>query len=108
MSLYTLPNATEPDNILVQLVAQVPAIIPLVLAFVFFVVFLGGIARQKARTGTADYAMWSVVASLSMFMVSLILSVIEGLIHLDYLVIVVIVTIFSAIWLFFDKRGGEL
>ena len=80
----------------------------MLLLFVFFVVFLGGISRQKARTGTSDYAMWAVVASLSTFMVTLIMTLIEGLIRLDWLVIVVVITIFSVVWLFLDKKQSEV
>ena len=107
--LYELPNATAGmDDIVVQTVTAVPGFIPLLLLFVFFVVFLGGISRQKARTGTSDYAMWAVVASLSTFMVTLIMTLIEGLIRLDWLVIVVVITIFSVVWLFLDKKQSEV
>ena len=107
--LYELPNSTTGiDAILVQTLNIFPAFTPLLLLFVFFTVFLGGIARQKARTGTADYPVWSVVASMSMLMIALILSIISGFIRLDWLVIVVVITIFSAVWLFLDRRSGEI
>ena len=107
--LYDLPNATSGiDAILVQTINIFPAFTPLLLLFVFFVVFLGGIGRQKQRTGTADYPVWSVIASLSMLMVSLILSISAGYIRLDWLVIVVVITIFSGVWLFLDRRAGEI
>ena len=86
----------------------VPGLISLLLLFVFFVVFLGGTARQKTRIGTADYPMWAVVASLSTFMITLILSVVEGFIRLDMLVLVVVITIFSGVWLFLDKKQSEV
>jgi len=107
-NLYELPNATTLDGILVQTESSLPAFTPLILLFVFFVVFLGGIARQKAKTGTADYPTWSVVASLSTFMIALILSIKDGLIHLDWLIIVVTITIFSGVWLFLDRRQSEV
>ncbi len=107
--LYNLPNSTEGfDAIAVEVVTAVPAFVPLLIAFVFFLVFLGGIARQKAATGTADYPMWSVVASLSAYMIALILTLYEGLIRVDWLVIVTTVTIFSGVWLFLDRRAGEV
>ena len=107
--LYDLPNATTGlDDIAVQTVTAVNAFIPLLLVFIFFVVFLGGISRQKARTGTADYPMWSVVASLSTFMISLILTLYSGLINVGYLVVVTVITIFSAVWLFLSKQKGEI
>lgn len=107
--LYTIPNATVgTDEIVIQTVSAVPAFTPLLLFFVFFVVFLGGISRQKARTGTSDYAMWSTVASLSMMMVALIMTMVEGLIRLDWLSIVIVITIFSGVWLFLDRKQSEV
>lgn len=106
--LYTLPNGTTIDNIAVQTVTAVPSFTPLLLFFVFFVVLLGGSGRQKARTGNADFPMWSVVASISTLMVALILSTITGLIQLDYLVIVVSVTIFTGVWFFLDHKQSEV
>ncbi len=109
MSLYNLPNSTAgADDILVDTVASVPGLSSLLLVFVFFVVFLGGISRQKARSGSADYPMWSVTASLSTFLVALIMSLVEGLIRLDILIVVTVVTIFCGVWLFLDKRAGEV
>lgn len=109
MTLYTLPNATSGvDAIAVQTATQVTSLTPLILAFVFFTVWLGGTARQKARTGTADYAMWCVVASLGMLITSLIMSMISGLIQLEWLAIVITVTIFSGVWLFLDRKAQEV
>jgi len=105
--LFTFPNATTPDNILIQTATSVPSLIPAFLLFVFFMIFLGGISRQKLRTGTADYPMWAVVASLGIFMLSLIMGIVPGLISLEYTVIVVVITIFSGVWLFLDRKVNE-
>lgn len=107
LELYTLPNVTNGmDTLLVDTITVVPGFTSLVLAFVFFIVFLGGIARQNLKTGSADYSMWSVVASLSTFMIALIMSTITGIINLDLLVIVIVVTIFSGVWLFLDRMNN--
>jgi len=107
--LYNLPNSTEGmDNILIQTITTIPSFTPLLLVFVFFVVFLGGVGRQKTRVGTADYAMWSTVASLSTFIIAMIMSMVEGIIRLDWLIIVVVITIFSGIWLFLDRKQSEV
>jgi len=105
--LYALPNATNgTDQILIDTIIEVPSLAPLLLVFIFFLVFLGGSARQKLRIGNADYSMWAVVASLSMFMVSLIMTTITGLLRLDVLVITVAITILSGVW-FFLRRASE-
>lgn len=107
--LYSLPNATTGlDDIAVQTATALPEFTPLLMVFVFFVVFLGGISRQKARSGFADYPMWSVVASISVFIIALLLTLVEGLIHIDWLVIITVITIFSGIWLFLDRKSSEI
>ena len=98
MSLYNLPNATSGiDDIAIQVITAVPSLTPLILLFVFFVVFIGGIARQSSRSVTADYPMWSVIASISTLMIALLMSLKEGFIRLEWLVIVIVITIFSGV-----------
>ncbi len=110
-NLYNLPNATAGlDEILIQTLNSSDnmfGITPLLLTFVFFVVFLGGMSRQKARSGNADYSMWLVIASISILMLTLIMSMISGFINTGTLAVVIIITIFSGIWLWFDKSRGE-
>lgn len=109
MSLYTLPNATTGlDGIITQTVSSVPAFTPLLLAFVFFTIFLGGMARQKARVGNADAPMWAVVGSLATLLIAFIMSMTTGIIQLDWLIIVLVITIFSGVWLFLDRRAGDV
>jgi ABC-type dipeptide/oligopeptide/nickel transport system permease subunit len=107
--LYTLPNATSGiDEIMTETITAVPGFPAMLLAFIFFVVFLGGIARQKLRSGTSDYSMWMVIASISTLMIALILSTTTGFMRLDWLVIIVVVTILSGVWLFLDRRQSEV
>lgn len=107
--LYELPNATSGiDAIASQTLTSFPWVTPLILLFVYLVVFLGGITRQKARTGTADYSAWSVLASISIFIIALLFSVSSGFIRLDWLVIVVSLTILSGIWFFLDRKQSEV
>lgn len=109
LNLYTLPNATEGiDEIAIQTIIAVPSLSPLILFFVYFVIFLGGIARQLFKSGTADYASWSVVATLSTFMVALVMSIKVGFIRLDWLGIVIGLTILSGVWLFLDRKQSEV
>ena len=106
--IYTLPNGTTLDTIGVQMITAVPEFTPLLLLFVFMLVFLGGSARQKARTGSADFPMWSVVGSVSALMIALLLSTISGVIQLDWLVITVVITIFCGVWFFLDHKQSEV
>lgn len=107
--LYNLPNATDGlDSILVETVREIPFLSTLLLLFIWFVVMLGGIGLQSRRLGTADYPMWSVVASLAVFLVALLMSVTSGLIRIDALVITFVITIFSFVWLFLNRKQSEI
>ena len=107
--LYELPNATSGvDDILSQTTTMFPALTPLMLFFVFAVVFLGGITRQKIKTGTADYSAWAIIASMATLLPALLLSVSAGYIRLDWLIIVISMNILSAIWFFMDRRISEV
>jgi len=107
--LYNLPNATSGlDEILIDTATSVTGLIPLLLLFVFFVVFLGGVGLQTKRLGTADYPLWSVVASISTFLVTLLMSVKEGFINITWLAVVIVITIFSGVWLFLDRKITEV
>jgi len=108
MALYNVPNISDGvDNFMVDLVAEVPIFTPMFLLFVFGLVLIGGATSQKRRTGTVDLPMWSVLASLSTFMISLPLTLLGGLIDIFTLSIVVSVTLMSGIWLFLDKNRRE-
>jgi len=66
--LYNLPNNTAGvDNLLVDTITLFPTLPSLIMVFVFLTVFIGGITRQKIRTGTADYPAWAVLGSISIF-----------------------------------------
>jgi hypothetical protein len=109
MSLYTLPNTTNGlDNLSSGIFEAVPTFVPMLLVFVYLVIFLGGISRQKARTGTADYAMWATISGISCFMTALLMTLGDGVVGLSTLVITLVVTIASASWLFFDRKQSEI
>jgi len=104
MGIYNLTNATKPDEILVGLSNSVPAIPIMLLVFTWFFVFLGGSQRQNARYGYSDMPMWSVLASLSVLLISLIMTITTGILSGAILTIVVSVTILTGVW-FFMSRG---
>ena len=107
--LYELPNVTSGiDAIAIQTVTAVPSFTPLLLLFVFFLIFLGGSARQKAKTGNADLPAWAVVGSISALLIALLMSTITGIIQLQYLIITLVVTIFSGVWFFLDRKPSEV
>jgi len=107
--LYNLPNSTEGiDNIAIETITEVPSLMPLILFFSFFVIFIGGISRQKLRTGTADYPAWAVISSIATLLVTLLLTIQSGFASMEILIIVVTVTIMSAVWLFLDKKTSEV
>ena len=108
--LYSLPNSTAGIDAIVLQMTQGSFywLIPLFLFFTFTIVFIGGITRQKIKTGTADYSVWAVLASIATLLPALLFSVTAGFIRLDWLVIVVSLNILSAIWFFLDRKITEV
>jgi len=107
MSLYNLTNATTPDDILVGVSTSIPVFPIMLLVFVWFIVFIGGSQRQTARYGYADVPQWAVLASMSVFLLSLMMTVIGGIISLQTLVVVVAITILTGVWFFMSKGRIE-
>ena len=113
-TLYTLPNSTSGlDTIIVDTITATDShpflgMTTLILGFVFFTVFLGGMYRQKARYGTLDAPMWATVASLMMFMTALVMSMTTGIINLGQLSVVIVITVFCGVWLFLSHKSSEL
>lgn len=104
MALYNLTNATTPDEILIGVATSVPAFPIMILVFTWFFVFLGGSQKQSSRYGYADMPQWSVLASMSVLLLGLIMTITAGLIGLPVLLIIVAMNILTAIW-FFMSRG---
>lgn len=107
--LYSLPeNTTGIDDIAVQTLTIVPGFTSMILFFMFLVIAIGGISRQKLRTGTADYSSWCLIASLAVFILGLLFSTIQGFIGLDVLIITLSLTIISSVWFFLDRKYTEV
>jgi hypothetical protein len=107
--LYALPeNTTGIDDIAVQTIGIVPGFVHFILLFMFLVIFIGGISRQKTRLGSADYSAWSVVASISTLILALLFSVIQGFLGLDILIVTLCLCLGSAVWFFLDRRASEV
>ena len=106
---FTPPNATDGlDSILVDVAGSVSGFIPMLLAFVWFTIMLGGYIKQKRRLGGADMPMWCTIASIGTLLIALPLTLTEGLIDLTVLSPVVVITILSGVWLFFDRNKNEV
>jgi hypothetical protein len=109
MDIYTAPNLTTGiDDAIIDTAAAVPAFTPMLLLFIFGVILIGGIVSQKRRLGTADVPMWATLASIGTLMVALPLTLTTGLIQTSTLSIVVVLTLFSGFWLFFDRNRNEV
>ena len=107
--LYALPNSTSGiDDIAVETLTVVPGFVSMILFFVFVLVFVGGITRQKIRIGTADYASWCLIASLSVLILSLLFTTVQGFVSLYTILLVVSLCILSSVWFFLDRRASEI
>lgn len=108
MAKFTFPNATAGvDASLVGINQQVPSFIPLILFFVFMIVFTTGFVGQKRRTGSGDAPIWLVVSSLSIVVLTLILSTVEGLVDKFTWGPVIGISILSFVFLALSKGRYE-
>jgi len=106
---YPQPNMTGGvDTLLVSTQASVPVFVPLILLFVYGVVLLGGIMSQKRRTGFADVPMWATLAGIATLLIALSMSLVADFINIEWLIIVVVLTCASGIWLFLDRKNTEI
>ena len=107
--LYALPeNTTGIDDIVKQSITVVPGFTSMILMFIFLVVFIGGISRQKLRIGSADYSAWCLVASISTLIMALLFSVVQGFMGVDILIVTLSLCLGSAVWFFLDRRASEV
>jgi len=106
---YQQPNLSAGiDDVLVDIATTVNIFVPMLLLFIFSVVLIGGVISQKRREGVGDFPMWATMASISTLMVALPLTLTTGMIQLEYLVILVVITLFSGFWLFTDRNRNEM
>ena len=109
MTIYNIPNMTTGiDDAIVGTIAEVPVFTPMFLLFIFLAIGLGGSIKQWLRSGSADLPMWSTIASIVLLVVSLIMTLKEGMIDGKVLGIVVAITCASGFWFFFDRNKNEV
>ena len=109
MPIYTMPTLEGGiDQTLIEVARTVPSFMIGFLIFIFGTVFISGVLIQKRKSGYSDMPMWAVMASMSTFFVSLLLTIKSGLITLEILTIVISVTIISGLWFFLSRGRGEL
>lgn len=104
MSTFEFPTGNTPDEMLIGVSSSVPAFPIMLLVFAWFFIFLTGSIKQNRRAGYVDMPQWATLASLGTLLMSLAMTIQEGIIALQILLIVVAITILSAVW-FFMSRG---
>ena len=101
---FSYPTGVTPDDVLISTATAVPVFPMMILAFTWVMIFFSGLQKQSARQGYADVPQWSVLASLATLLLSLVMTIREGLVTLPILMVVVSVTILTGVW-FFLSRG---
>jgi len=105
MSTFILGNATTPDDSLVAIATATGGLFPIMLlVFTWIMIFFSGIQRQNKRFGYSDAPQWATMASLACVLLTLIMTIKEGLIAMPVLLIVMGVATLSGVW-FFMSRG---
>ena len=104
MATFNFPNATTPDQALIGLSSALPGLPVMMMVFVWFFVFVSGSIAQNKRQGYSDIPQWAVFASLSTFLMALVMTINQGVILLNHLLITVAMTVLTGVW-FFLSRG---
>lgn len=108
MTLYNLPNSTAGlDSILIQIIQEVPSLMIGMNLFVYFFVFLSGMALQKLSSGNSDAPMWSTLGAVLTVFLNLILSLGTGIVNPIALGVSLAVALFSGLWLFLSSGRFE-
>lgn len=102
---YTQPNLTSNglDEIITDVGSSVSFFVPMILVFIFGVIFITGYRNQKRKEGIGDAPLWATLAGTSTSIVALLMSFATDMITLPILSMTVAVTISCGIWLFFSK-----
>jgi hypothetical protein len=109
MALYDTPNLTAGiDDALISTAQQVPALPIGILIFTFLVVLLGGTSTQQRRQSYSDFPFWALMASVSCLLLSLIMTMKEGMLGLDILGVVIALNIMTGFWFFLSKGRNEV
>lgn len=103
---YTVPNQTEPIEVVVDIATQVPTLMPGILFMLWLVVAGAGFYSQQRRVGKGNLPMWLAVSSFITTSSAFMLFLYNGLISLSTLVICVSVTMLSALWFFFSNTDN--
>ena len=106
MSKYTVPEynvSTGIDPLLSEIVTQVPIFVPFLLLFIYSVIFVAGYRKQTLDRGVGDAPLWATISGIITSIVALLLSTRAGLIDVFTLVVPIVITILSGIWLFSSK-----
>jgi len=107
---YTIPNMTGGiDETIAQVAQTVPTFLYGLLLFVFGLIFIGGSSTQKKRLGYADYPMWGLMGAIAIFLVTLLLSLTDGIVTIKgpLFGVVIGITFMFGLWFFLSRGRGE-
>jgi uncharacterized membrane protein YiaA len=97
-------NKTGLDQMFVYASNTVPIFTPLLLVSFFLVALFGSFFSSKRLSGDGDFAASFAVAGFLTFLVSVVMSLIPGLISTRIVVICLLVLIVGVLILFFSER----
>ena len=105
MPIYDLPSMNTSsglDGLLIETAGASTLFIPMFLFFVYSLVFITTFRKQR-ESGAGDAPLCSTIAGVITTIIALMLSARTELMNMFILTIVIVVTIFSGIWLFSSR-----
>jgi len=91
-------------EILVYVADVVPAFIPLVLTGFFVIIAMGTYNSQLRTRGKGDFPASFAVAGFATAILAIVISLIDGLIPIQFVTITIVIAIVCLIWLYISKE----
>lgn len=90
-------NATGMDTLFSGISGQLDFLFPMILAFIYAVIFIAGAFANKRLSGDAEPLRWNLVASFVTFVSAALLALTPGIINRSIVVICGVLVVFNLI-----------
>ena len=101
---FTEYNQTDLAGLLTYPASVVPQFIPLVLMAVFLITMMGSFFSQKRLTGRGDFLVSFSIAGFFTAVISFLMTLVEGLINLQTIVIISAIALIGIILLMINNN----
>jgi len=92
-----------PHTLFVYAAEIVPSFIPMVIFAIFLIALLGSYFSQRRLTGSGDFPASFAAASFISTIIAFVMSLLPGLINNNVVIIMVVISVLSVVWLYLSR-----